>query len=144
MSNKIRPEERLEQLESGIREVLVGMSESRQAFGSTEIKTERKRLNERLNHYEPGIAAETRIAMLLDKLWGTAIVLNAVLKQRRSRKLYAAKEQTETLLKEFVGMDAFDQQAQGGDGTRIDEEIEKLFRTMSGKSLNDIKSRFVR
>ncbi len=141
MNKEPQPAERLKRLESGIREVLTGMSESRQAFGSTEIKTERRALNACLKHYDLAISAEERIALLLEKLWGTAIVLHAVLKQRKSQKLFIAKEWTEALLKEFIGADGFDKHIQGGDGVIVNDEIEKLFQAMSGKSSDDMKNR---
>lgn len=141
MNSQLRPEERLKRLESGIHEILIAMSESRHAFGSTEIKNERKALNARLNHRDGTMSEKARIVMLMDKLWDTAIVLNAVLKQRRSRKLLAAKEQAEALLKEFFGENAFDKQSEGDEGLRINDKIEKMFRTMSRKISVGPKSR---
>ena len=144
MSNKLRPEERLKGLEDGIGEVLTEMAESRQAFGSREIKDERKTLNERLKHHREEMSAETRIAMLVDKLLGTAIVLNAVLKQRRSQKLLAAKERAEALLIEFIGADAFDQQSKGHGEGKIHDEVERMFNAMVKKTPPNLKDRFKR
>jgi len=140
--NKLRPEERLKRLEDGISEVLTEMLESRQAFGSTEIKNERKALNARLNHQGRIMSVEARIAMLVDKLLGTAIVLNAVLKQRRSQKLLAAKERAEALLKEFIGTDAFDQSQTGSGEGKIHDEIERMFNAMVKKAPPNLKDHF--
>ena len=141
MNREFQPEERLKRLEDGIREVLTEMSESRQAFGSREIKTERKTLNDRLKHHNSAMLAEARITMLVDQLMGTAIVLNAVLKQRRSKKLLAAKERAEALLNEFIGADAFKQQKGHGDG-KIHDEIERMFNAMVKKVPPKLKNRF--
>jgi len=140
--NKLRPEERLKRLEYGISDVLTEMSESRQAFGSREIKDERKTLNERLKHRSEEMPTEARIRMLVDKLLGTAIVLNAVLKQRRSQKLLAAKERAEALLKEFIGADAFEQPQTGSGEGKIHDEIERMFNAMVKKAPPNLKDRF--
>jgi len=144
MNSQLRPEERLKLLEDGIREVLTEMSESRQAFGSREIKNERKTLNECLKHRSEEMSAEARIRMLVDKLLGTAIVLNAVLKQRRSKKLLVAKGRAETLLKEFIGTDAFDKPPKGHGEGKIHDEIERMFNAMVKKAPPNLKDRFPR
>jgi|GEM_PF-2718353 len=142
--NNLRPEEALKRLEIGIREVLTGMAESRQAFGSSEIKNERKVLTARLNLHRATMSAADRVKMLLDKLWETSIVLNAVLKQRKSRQLLAAKDCAEALLREFSGPDADDEQTKGYDGEKIHDEIERRFNAMVNKMPPHLKNRFTR